>query len=293
MTIETNITAKVIADSIHGKTRITTLQLKYPRFIHSEFMTHRVFSRNASSSRAIPVSKILKQVWNDPAMPVHWGQNQSGMQAKQELTGVKSKVARSLWKLAGKAACGFAWGMMKIGLHKQIANRILEPWQYIHVVVTATEWDNFFQLRDHPDAQPEIQRLAQAIKTAMKNSRPNRLGIGQWHLPYINGMDVSRAQVFINTHPNYKDGIHPATVNSILKKVSAARCCRVSYSKHDGTNSSIEEDLALCDKLMHSRPIHASPFEHQATPAKHVSRNDQGNFVDWVQYRKLIEKDLY
>src|SRR5690606_30080072 len=119
------------------------MQLRYPRFIHAEFMTHRAFSRNASSSRAIPVHKMLSQVWNDPATPIHWGASRPGMQAREELKGWKRKAAQAIWKLAGRAACVFAWGAMKLGLHKQVANRILEPWQYIHVVVTATDWDNF------------------------------------------------------------------------------------------------------------------------------------------------------
>ena len=89
---------KVIADSISesGK-RITTFQLKYPRFIHSEVMTHRVFSRNASSSRAIPVKKMIEQVRNNPAMPIHWGANQSGMQAKNELNECFRKEVGRVW----------------------------------------------------------------------------------------------------------------------------------------------------------------------------------------------------
>ena len=142
------ITAKMIADSYYDfDNRICTLQLKYPRFIHAEFMTHRVFSRSASSSRAIPISKIISQVWNDPAMPVYWGANVSGMQANEELTGWKLSAAKFIWKTSAKVACIFAYGFDKIGLHKQIGNRILEPWQYINVIVTSTEWDNFFDLR--------------------------------------------------------------------------------------------------------------------------------------------------
>ena len=163
------IEAKIIADSINSLGhRITTMQLKYPRFIHSEFLTHRVFSRNASSSRAIPVAKMIDQVWNDPAMPVHWGQNKSGMQAEQEIQHVMH--AKDLWFQASKSAAELAQRMNEIGLHKQVVNRILEPFQWIHVVVTATEWDNFFELRNHPAAQPEIQELAQQMQAAMEQS---------------------------------------------------------------------------------------------------------------------------
>lgn len=287
------ITAKVIADSIsEDRKRITTFQISYPRMIHSEFMTHRVFSRNASSSRAIPVKKVLAQVWNDPAMPVHWGQNQSGMQAKTELTGFKQTVAKALWRGAGKVACMFAWGMMKAGLHKQVSNRILEPWQIIHVVVTATEWDNFFELRDHEDAQPEIRELAIQMRKAMNESNPQMLSHGEWHLPYVLEEELSKA---------LQDSETADKGWELMRKVSAARCCRVSYLKHDGTASKIQEDLKLCERLAGARPIHASPFEHQASPdqvsltgvdGEWESASLHGNFVGWIQYRKILELDF-
>lgn len=271
MTIE----AKVIADSVwmderNRPHRITTLQLKYPRFIHAEFMTHRLFSRNASSSRAIPVMKILAAIWSDPAMPIHWGANQSGMQAKAELTDFKAYVAEKLWRGAGKLACIFAYGMTKIGLHKQVANRVTEPWQHISVIVTATEWKNFFDLRDHPDAQPEIRELAMEIKIAMEESEPVELQKGEWHLPYVD--DEERA-VF---------GIED------LKKISAARCARVSYLTHEGVLPNPEKDIALHDRLVGSVPIHASPVEHQATPS--MTNNWHKNFRGWIQYRTEVEK---
>lgn len=282
-----SIEAKVIADSISEQgIRLTTLQLKYHRFFHSEFMTHRVFSRNASSSRAIPVKKVLAQVWSDPAMPIVWGSNKAGMQAGAELTGWRKKLAMGLWKAAGRVACGFAWSLMKVGLHKQHANRILEPWQWIHVVVSSTEWKNFMELRAHPDAQPEIQELAISIDEAMSNSKPRLLYAGEWHLPYVSSFD------------------HCLTDIIGLKKMSAARCCRVSYLKHDGERSTKEEDFELCDKLAAARPIHASPFEHQATPDTWVPNpfvegsniwshpEHHGNFTGWIQNRKLIEEQF-
>jgi hypothetical protein len=290
-----NIEVKVLADSTANGVRLTTLQLRYPRFIHAELMTHRALSKNASSSRAIPVKKMLAQVWNDPAMPVYWGSNKPGMQAGEELTGIKRWAAEKLWRGAGKVACSFAWGLMKLGLHKQLANRILEPWQYIHVVVSGTEWSNFFGLRCHPDAQPEIQALARGIRTAMDNSNPKRLMPGEWHLPYIHDWDVAMAQVYLS---EYQVASTDFRVQEVLRKVSAARCCRVSYMNHwGGTYSSIEEDMNLCEKLMKSRPIHASPFEHQASPDIKLGNlwnrpEMHGNFQGWIQHRKQIEKDL-
>lgn len=263
---------QIIADSIAPNgVRLTTMQLTYQRFFHSEFMTHRVFSRNASSSRAIPVRKVLSQVWNDPATPIHWGANQAGMQAKGQLKGVKLALAKGLWKWAGRAACVFAWGMMKVGLHKQVANRLLEPWQYIHVVVSSTDWDNFFELRDHPDAQPEIQALARDMKFALTASVPRRLALGQWHLPYVE-----------------QDLADNDTLLPMFKKISVARCARVSYALHDGSYPSTAKDVELHDRLVASRPRHSSPAEHQATPSL-LSTDRSGNFRGWVQYRQMLE----
>ncbi len=265
----TGIVVKIIKDSIHMGNRLTTLQLKYHRYIHGEMMTHRVFSRNASSSRAIPVKTMLKQVWNDPAMPVHWGANQAGMQAKSQLTGWKLKAARFAWKTAAKFACIFAWSMNKAGLHKQIANRVLEPWQFIHVIVTSTEWDNFFTLRDHPDAQPEIQVLAAEIKRWMDSSTPEMLGVEDWHLPYISNEE------------------HKVFTLEECIKMSVARCARVSYLTHDGKKPDIIKDINLHDMLVVAEPLHASPAEHQAKPSKNPDFHK--NFRGWLQYRSFLE----
>ena len=286
------ITAKIIEDSIsyEGK-RITTFQLLYPRFIHAELMTHRVFSRNASSSRAIPVKKMLEMVRSEPAMPIHWGANQPGMQASAEIQHVFA--AKDLWLLAARNAADVAEEMMNLGLHKQVANRILEPFQHISVVLTATELGNWFDLRAHKDAQPEIHELALQMRFAMNESRPKLLDLGEWHLPYVTLEE--RNDSYFKDKPE------------LLRKVSAARCCRVSYLKHDGTAASVQDDLDLCKKLAGAVPIHASPFEHQATPDKKVAiftgidPHDlgesfdwdcpalHGNLVGWIQYRKQIE----
>jgi hypothetical protein len=273
-TIHPHIKATVIEDSIgeHG-IRLTTLALAYHRYIHGEFMTHRVFSRNASSSRAIPVMTIIKQVWNDPVIPVHWGANMPGMQAKEELTGWRKAVARKLWKGAAKVACVIAYGMTKAGLHKQVANRILEPWQQMHVIVTATEWENFFNLRDHPDAQPEIRILAARINLAMASSIPTFREFGGWHLPYVSSGERC---------------VHPLLD---LIKMSAARCARVSYLTHDGKKPDPIKDIALYDRLVGSVPIHASPVEHQATP--YLSSQDWcANFRGWEQHRQTVEESF-
>lgn len=279
---------KVVAHSVsEGGYEIFTLQLRYWRAIHAEFMTHRVFSRNASSSRAIPVRKVLSQVWNDPAGPIHWGSNQPGMQAGGQLHGWRLKAAKALWRLAGRAACCFAWGFIKLGLHKQVANRILEPWQYISVVVTATDWSNFFALRSHPAAQPEICELSDAMQAAMKQSTPKLVRKGEWHLPYVefeNGVlkfpgMLPLAQVF--KKKTWK------SITPLALCLSVARCARTSYNRHDGTPAPVWEDIALHDRMVDDMPPHRSPTEHQATPLEDGSRNK--NFLGWKMYRAFIE----
>lgn len=265
--------AKIVADSICTNKRITTVELQYPRFIHGEVMTHRVFSRNAMSSRAIPVGKMIDQVRENPAMPIHWGQNQPGMQAGQEIQHVGA--AKDQWRRAAQAAAIVAEDMVKLGLHKQVANRILEPFQWMRTLVTATEWENFFELRCHPDAQPEFQHLAYMLRDALAASTPvaripHEGGPDSWHLPYVRDDERRLYRV------------------DVLLKLSTARCARVSYLTHDGANPNVDQDIALYERLVGSSPIHASPCEHQAFPAKFANERSR-NFIGWVQHRQYID----
>ena len=262
------IKATVIADSIApGCPRITTLQLRFPRFILPEFNTHRVFSRNASSSRAIPIDRVIQDVIDDTAMPIHWGANQAGMQANGEIN--ETWHARELWLNACDDAIINARRMTKLGLHKQIVNRILEPYQHINVIVTATDWENFFALRDHTDAQPEIQALARAMRAAMDASNPERMEVMGWHMPYVTDDELGA------------HGPH------IAAKISAARCASVSYKTVDGNVMTVDKALQICDKLM-GDPLHASPFEHIARPCHDNDKSMTRNFTGWAQYRAMI-----
>lgn len=277
------IHVKIIADSIaENAPRLTTFQLRYPRFIHSEFMTHRMLSRSASSSRAIPVSKLIRDVLEDPAEPVSWGSNQRGMQAGEPLKPWQRAVARFMWRKSRYVACGCAWVSQRVGLHKQVANRLLEPWSHISVVATATDWANFFALRCHKDADPTFQLLAAEMKLQYAENRAferiKKLKINGSHLPY-----VSDDERLVNS------------VESCLQ-MSAARCARVSYNNHDGSKADVERDSALVHQLLGS-PVHASPFEHQAWPdplgvkmTPDTMKN--GNFAPgWVQHRKIIPNE--
>src|SRR5260370_10843791 len=249
-------TVKVIADSRAigpAGPRLTTFQLRYWRAVHSELMTHRVLSRNASSSRAIPVQKVIDQVLNDPAGPIFWGSNQPGMQAGAELTGEALADAKRERKLAANEAARRAGILMELGLHKQVANRVLEPYQFISVIVSATEWRNWFALRDHKDAQPEIADLARTMKLAINESTPMVRGTKRedpdsWHLPYIHDRERKLYRI------------------DVLQALSTARCARVSYLTHDGEEPNAVKDLDLFDKLVGAEPLPASPTEHQALP---------------------------
>lgn len=286
------MTAVVIQDSIANNKRITTLELEYPRFIHAELLTHRLFSRNSASSRAIPVERMLDM---PVALPVYWGKNQPGMSAREEIE--FPDVAETYWRAASISAKDYSKTLHDLGLHKQIANRVTEPFQMIKVVVTATEFDNWFELRNHQDAQPEIQNLAAQMLEAMSSSTPLELIQGDWHVPYVQ-RTRNQGQVFYSVNDQYLE-------KAQAKLVSASCCAQVSYRKSD---PSIEKAIAIAQRLISGRPWHASPFEHQAKPMfsqlpgatgtwepgiTHQDRKHQywsGNFCGWIQHRQLLEQ---
>lgn len=257
-----NYSVEIIKDSVSkAGCRLTTMKLVYPRYIHAEFMTHRVFSRNASSSRAIPIDKMIEKIKVNPAIPLTWGSNKAGMQAGKEV-GVEALAnAYSEWLFALDFAIERAEELHKIGLHKQHVNRILEPFMLIEVLVTATEWDNFFELRCHEDAQPEIQHLANIMRKALNESKPVERLV---HLPFVDD-DIGEDKSF---------------------KLSTARCARVSYTLRDGSTDE-EKDIALHDRLVVAEPLHASPAEHQAVAMRDDRFNR--NFRGWSMYRNKLE----
>lgn len=249
MTIE----ARIELDSINALgVRLTTWVIRYPRFIHAEVMTHRMFSRNASSSRAIPVRTQCDRIEAEPAMPVEWGANKAGMQATEVLLPESEAKAKAVWLRLMKVCVDGGRELADLQVHKQIANRVAEPWSHIAVVLTGTEFANYFALRFHPEAQPEFRVLATIMADLYQKSVPKLLGEREWHLPFI--QESERA------------GMWSATIKQELIKVSTARCARVSHLKHDGTKASIDEELGLYARLAAGKPLHASPTEHQGTP---------------------------
>lgn len=289
-----SISTKIIADSISPDgIRLTTFLLRYPRFIHAELMTHRVFSRNASSSRAIPVKKLIADIRRDPAMFRWWGKNQKGMQAEEELTGFALWLVQFLWLAGMWIMTTLALLADKVGAHKQTVNRMVEPWSHISVVVTSTSYANWFALRDHPDAMPEIMWLARYMQEQYLHNQPKRLKPGQWHVPLVTDEELVSL--------GWEDSV----------KVSVARCARTSYRTHDNRVASLDEERGLYKRLIERSPLHASPAEHQATPDSKIrvlvspiedtsiaweeERWKQpelhGNFTGFVQFRKTLPNE--
>ncbi|QYC52454.1 thymidylate synthase, flavin-dependent [Salmonella phage SSBI34] len=324
-----NIKVQIIADSIGERSgRITTFELTYPRIIHSEFMTHRLFSRNAMSSRAVPIKTMIKLIKENMAMPVRFGSNQPGMQDKGvehdslvTIDRCNKVTGREAWAAAAYRACDFAQAFDDAGYHKQIANRLIEPFQMMKTVMTTTEMDNFLWLRVDADADPTIEVLANLMKEALDNSEPELLQPGTWHTPYVDhvygfgdgeGEDEHIFEGYCVLDEN--DTPVMLTEEEALR-ISASCCGQVSYRR---LNSTKDKALDIYTRLVAGKKVHASPFEHQAKEIEetiedvedgllfqnvfwaadtweegitHVDREGNfwsGNFKGWIQHRQLI-----
>jgi len=291
------INAKLVAYSVspQGK-KIATFELTYHRYIHGEFMTHRLFSRNAMSSRAVPVAKMLDVIRQSPAIPIHWGKNQPGMQAREECeelvwidwelgeedafgcrdTKEIYSTREEAWIHAANSASQIASSFNKAGYHKQIVNRLVEPFQMMKTVMTATELDNFFWLRLDEDAQPEIFEMTRCIRECLEKSEPELLYPGQWHTPYVShtiaGADFVGDDTFgyaIFEPSSFEGG--PGSYRTITLQealaISSSCCAQVSYRNLDNT---YDKAMAIYGRLLSGAKVHASPFEHQATPMEYV-----------------------
>jgi hypothetical protein len=288
--------AKIIADSISSAGhRITTVEATFPRFILAELNTHRTFSRNSASSRAIPVEKNVERSEEDPFVPLAFTKNQRGMQATDVVEEALQKKAKKWWLRAHSMCVGAAEVLCGFGVHKQHANRLLETWGWHTAIFTATEWENFWALRCDPNAQPEAQEIACLMKKVYEESDPHRLVRGEWHLPYVDRSD----EVDLSNLKKWA-------------RISAARCARVSTLTMDGVRD-VVADLSLYEKLV--GPGHMSPLEHPCRPMteKELARFRQpnvvwdeeiddwyhlggythflGNVQGWVQLRKMIPNE--
>lgn len=270
----------MIKDSISRRgIRLSTFHLRYWRAIHAELMTHRAFSRNARSSRAVPVVTLLTE---DIFVP-EFGMNKPGMQSTEQASPDQQQLWADDWIKLAEICRDYVWRWGKEGMHKQWANRPLEWFGWIDVLVSSTHWENFWALRLDQAAQPELRMLAEKMWEVMKESTPQLLKPGQWHLPYITQEEHLRYSI------------------EDLVKLSTARCARLSYKPFDG-NADYNAEMERYRKLVVQQPVHASPAEHQATPDKFyeilptglpnwVNPNQHGNFVGWIQHRKLIPNE--
>lgn len=302
--------AKIICDSLSPDgIRLTTMVICLPRIVLAELNTHRMLSKSSASSRAIPVSKMIQMVEENPYIPSHWGKNQSGMQAGEDVCVQDKVLARHMWLGAKDQAILKAEELLKLGIHKQLTNRLLEPFMWHTVIITATEWSNFFHLRNNPKAHPDIAAVAALMQTAYEKNVPSPLDYGEWHTPYIMAGDYS--DVGMGSSRTARK--HSTAAQEVIIRISIARCARVSYLNHEGKRE-VQKDVDLYTKLL--GPGHMAPFEHVARPINNgqedqdlpllVHPNDGkwleeekivlvpnekawcGNFRGWVQHRKLI-----
>lgn len=312
-----NIWVDVLKYSIneYGQ-RIISIHGHVPRIILAEINTHRVFSRNSASSRAVPISKIIDVLKNIPFIPFHWGKKQSGMQAYDILEDYKARACERIWKLYLTWGIRCAEVLDKIGLHKQIVNRLLEAFQYTNIIITTTEMENFLNLRTHTSTEPHFQEFANCIKRAWNECSPTLLKYGEWHLPFIDTKRENGKLIYVILEET-EDGwsFWREFDVDMAKKISASCCAQISYRKSD---ISMEKANRLWNDMVMAEPIHGSPFEHQATPLSndigiktdddsfehvllncwedgvtHVDRDGykwSGNFRGWIQMRQLLEK---
>lgn len=275
--------AKVIAHSEFENSQLITLEIELHRFVLPEFNTHRSVSRNFQSSRAVPVKQMIEQVRNNPAMPVHWGLNEPGMVANSEIEGDSLYWAKQHWISAAKEAADYAEALGDCGVHKQLANRTLEPFMWTKGVATATlkGWEALLKLRLHKDAQPEIKALAEQIDLAIKNSSVAKLGEDDWHMPYfgdgywLKGCGISLQDALM---------------------ISSSCCGQISYRKRDESIEKAQKIYGMLNLPENGEykedPPHFSPTEHQAK-AGNGDFELSGNFHtedSWMQYRKILEK---
>lgn len=263
------VDAEIICDSLCNGYRITTLKIVYPRIILAEVNTHGASARNTASSRAVPHKKMVQRIKDAPFIPEYIGKNKSGMQSDGEISEEAKEEAIKVWLDLRDKAIDANEKLAQLEVHKEIANRVLETWLHVETVITATEWDNFFTLRRNKDAQPQFQALANEIKIALDANVPKALAIGDWHLPFITEKD----------RENYS--------LEECKKISTARCARVSYFLQEGGLSNPEKDLPMCEKLISSG--HYSPLEHPAKAVGYFKRI--GRYVGWCSLRHTLPND--
>lgn len=273
------IDAKVIADSVGPKgQRVTTMEVTIHRFVLAEITRHRMFSFSVGSSRAIPVKKQLDEVYDNPAWPIEWGSEKPGMQGGDELTGEDLREAQALFERVNAYTVNQLYQYLEahpldqegsVRLHKSLLNRLIEPFMWTTLIITGTEWDNFFALRCHPLAQPELREVAYDMRIVYEASKPKEIDYLDWHIPYTTEEDGSFKERLV---------------------MSVARCAWVSTASHDGDHS-FEACQRMYDRLKDANPMHASPFEHQCWPVGGLNVPQIGNLLGFRQLRHVVERE--
>ena len=280
---------KIIADSINPQNvRLTSWVATFPRWILAELNTHRMLSRNVASSRAIPFNKMMDNIIANTAIPSFFGKNQKGMQSVEELPIQTQELIIKTWIDARDSALSYAKLLNDLGLHKQHVNRICENFSYVTAIISGTEYENFFKLRAHPDAQPEFQNLAYKMKALYETNKPVQLKAGEWHVPFGDQIDTTKVYELFNDGSgvsNMSLDEWKTTLTDTKNKIAIARCARVSYLNYEGKDD-YAADVKLCDRLFGSVPRHLSPTEHVAQALD--STEFVGNFKGFKQYRKFF-----
>lgn len=283
------ITAKIIADSLNPKgKRLTTFVLRFPRAILAELNTHRTFSRNSASSRATPFVKMVEMVKNDPFIPIRFQKDHKGMQGTEYFDGEEHNQCVSDWLCARDSAVKSAESF-RHPVTKQLRNRILEPFMWHTAIVSATDFENFFALRAHKDAEIHIESLAYKMLDVYNQSTPKKLNVGEFHIPFGDSFDEERLEALYRSD---KFKIGQTSMSQLLPytdlkiRIAIARCARVSYFNFEGKDD-YEQDMKTCDKLFGSVPRHLSPTEHVAEAID--SEEYIGNFCGFKQYRYMFE----
>lgn len=287
----TIIRAKTILHSSHEDPSVPSLWqglLTYPRCIHAELLTHRVFSKNSASSRAIPVKRMIQDVIDHPYVPIKWSKNAPGMKEQEYFEGDEKQALIDQWLSDRDEAVQKAMWYADRNVHKQVVNRILEPYAHITVFLSGTAFSNFFGLR-LSGAEPHFEMLANEIHREYRMSDRQILKPGQWALPWVKDEDY------------HKFGMKPGDMHPDLIKLSVARSAHTSYQTVDGREMTYALAIELADRLLASRPLHASPTEHQARADRRwqtaantnwVGDGQEGNFAPgWVQFRKTLANE--
>ena len=299
-----NITADIIADSVNSLGhRLTTFVVVVPRIVLAEFNTHRALSRNSASSRAIPFSKMVEKAKTNPFIPRAWQKDHKGMQGTKYFSELDTIAGEKMfnfktneydlpiysvelfeeeWLTSRDYAVNQATTLNNRGVTKQICNRLLEPFMYQTIIVTATEWENFFALRADPAAEIHIQELAFKMLEAYNKSTPVPLKKGEWHIPFGDRVDAGKVTQLLESQDNINPSDHDVDQTRI--KIATARCARVSYLNFEGKDD-YQADIKLHDNL--ASMGHWSPFEHCAENTE--DSNWSGNFRGFKQYRKSFQ----